>query len=1104
MSAPFAELVAATNYSFLRGASHPADMVWRAALLGMNGIGIADRNSVAGVVRAHVAWRDVRVQMPDFRLVVGARLVFADDTPDMVAYPMSRLGWGRLTRLLTLGNRRAVKGDCILYFEDLLEYADEIAFIALPLRAFASLGESDQNSHAKTQRYAEECLLQLKAKTPHLWLGATMPRGGNDARKLAELAELSAATGIPLIATNDALYATPEARALHDIVTCIREGTTIQSAGRRLLANAERNLKPPEEMARLFRHYPQAIAATQDLLSRIAFTLDDLKYEYPHEPVPPGWEPQDWLEHMVMEAAKARFPEGVPAIWRKTINEEFRLIRAKGYAYYFLTVHDIVRHARSLDPPILCQGRGSAANSVVCYLLGITPVDPVANKLLFTRFLSEERNEPPDIDVDFEHERREEVMQYIYQRYGRERAGIAATVIHYRPRSTIREVGKALGLTEDVTARLASTIWGSWGGDVPEARVTEAGFDPANPEIARLKNLVDQLLEFPRHLSQHVGGFVLTEGRLDELVPIHNAAMPDRTFIEWDKDDIDALGLMKVDVLALGMLTCIRKSFDLMRANGLGDYNLATIPTECPRVYRMLQKGDSIGTFQVESRAQINMLPRMKPACLYDLVIQVAIVRPGPIQGGMVHPYLRRRNKEEAVDYPSPAPPHDPDELRDVLEKTLGVPLFQEQAMKLAIVAANFTPAQADGLRRAMATFRNVGTMHRYEEMLVDGMVARGYTRDFAERCFGQIKGFGEYGFPESHAQAFGWLAYVSSWLKCHHPAVFTCALLNSQPMGFYAPAQLVRDAQEHGVEVRGVDVGASGWDNGVEWTAGEELALRLGFRQIDGFRQTWGEAIEAARASGPFASIEDLARRASLPPAALRKLADADAFGSLGKGRRDALWEARRTPSDQLPLFAFADAAELGAEPDAQLPIMPLSEEVVADYQMLRLSLKAHPMQFLRERFTREGVLSCADTNAAPDGRRVACAGIVLIRQRPGKGNAVFITIEDETGVVNALLWARDMEKQRRAVMASRLMRIEGEIQRSKEGVVHLMASRIIDCTERLDHLSTSHRADPQLARADEVARPQTPRASSPRAPGRSAGHPRNVRILPKSRDFH
>ncbi|MGC1467948.1 MAG: error-prone DNA polymerase, partial [Sphingorhabdus sp.] len=539
-------------------------MVWRAALLGMAGIGIADRNTVAGVVRAHIAWREVRAQMPDFRLVVGARLVFADDTPDIAAYPMTRFGWGRLTRLLTLGNRRAVKGDCTLYFDDLLEYADEIAFIALPLRAFAPSRESDKNSHAKTQRREEECLRQLKSKTPYLWIGATMPREGADARRLAELVELGRATGIPLIATNDALYATPEARALHDIVTCIREGTNIQNAGRRLLANAERHLKSPEEIARLFCKYPQAIAVTQDLLSRIHFTLDDLKYEYPHEPVPPGWEPQDWLEHMVLEAANQRFPEGLPAIWRKTIDEEFRLIRAKGYAYYFLTVHDIVRHARSLDPPILCQGRGSAANSVVCYLLGITPVDPVANKLLFTRFLSEERNEPPDIDVDFEHERREEVMQYIYQRYGRERAGIAATVIHYRPKSTIREVGKALGLTEDVTARLASTIWGSWGGDVPEARVTEAGFDPANPEIARLKNLVDQLLEFPRHLSQHVGGFVLTEGRLDELVPIHNAAMPDRTFIEWDKDDIDALGLMKVDVLALGMLTCIRKAFDIL------------------------------------------------------------------------------------------------------------------------------------------------------------------------------------------------------------------------------------------------------------------------------------------------------------------------------------------------------------------------------------------------------------------------------------------------------------------------------------------------------------------------------------------------------------
>jgi error-prone DNA polymerase len=719
-------------------------------------------------------------------------------------------------------------------------------------------------------------------------------------------------------------------------------------------------------------------------------------------------------------------------------------------------------------------------------------VDPVANKLLFSRFLSEERNEPPDIDVDFEHERREEVMQYIYRRYGRERAGIAATVIHYRPRSTIREVGKALGLTEDVTARLAGTIWGHWGEDVPDTRVAEAGFDPDNPEIARFSTLVGRLLGFPRHLSQHVGGFVLTEGRLDELVPIHNAAMPDRTFIEWDKDDIDALGLMKVDVLALGMLTCIRKSFALMRRHGLGDHDLQNVPLEDPATYAMLQKGDSIGTFQVESRAQIAMLPRMKPACLYDLVIEVAIVRPGPIQGGMVHPYLRRRNGEEEIEFPSPAPPHDPDELREVLGKTLGVPLFQEQAMKLAIVAAAFTPAQADGLRRAMATFRNHGTIHHYRERLVEGMVARGYQRDFAERCFEQIKGFGEYGFPESHAQAFGWLAYVSSWLKCRHPAVFTCALLNSQPMGFYAPAQLVRDARDHGVEVRAVDINASDWDSILETGKGQ-LALRLGFRQIDGFRRDWANAIASARLSGPFASVEHVARRAALPPAALRKLADADALGSLGKGRRDALWEVRRTPTGQLPLFAFADAAELGQEPGAALPAMPLPEEVVADYQTTRLSLRAHPMQFLRARLAAEGVLSCADTNAAPAGRKVRTAGVVLVRQRPGKGNAVFITIEDETGVVNAVLWARDMERQRSVVMNARLMLIEGEIQRSKEAVVHLMARRIIDRTIMLDRLDATPPADEADAPADRRSQP-----------ARHRGHPRTVRVLPRSRDFH
>ena len=1072
-SPPFAELVAATHYSFLRGASSPADMVFGAHALGMAGIGIADRNTVAGVVRAHIAWREIGGTASRFRLIVGARLVFVDGTPEIIAYPATRHGWGRLTRLLTLGNRRADKGDCILRLSDLLDHADDLLLIATG------------GDRAVLNRLA-------RARPGAVWIAANMHRAGADARRLAQAQMLSAATGVPLIATNDAVYVAPDCRPLHDVMTCIREGVTIHNAGRRLAANAERHLKAPAEMARLFATRPEAIAATIDLLSRIDFTLDDLRYEYPHEPVPAGWKPQTWLEHLVREGGHAYFPQGLPKAYKAVLDEELTLIRARNYACYFLTVHDIVRHARSLDPPILCQGRGSAANSLVCYFLGITPIDPVRERLLFSRFLSEERNEPPDIDVDFEHERREEIMQYIYARYGRERAGIAATVIHYRPRSALREVGKALGLTEDVTARLASTIWGSWGDDMPESRVAEAGFDITNPDIARLKVLVDQLLSFPRHLSQHVGGFVLTEGRLDELVPIHNAAMPDRTFIEWDKDDIDALGLMKVDVLALGMLTCIRKSFDLMRAHDLGDYTLQNVPLEDPAVYRMLQSGDSIGTFQVESRAQIAMLPRMKPNCLYDLVIQVAIVRPGPIQGGMVHPYLRRRNREEAVNYPSPAPPHDPNELRDVLEKTLGVPLFQEQAMKLAMVAAGFTPPQADGLRRAMATFRNHGTIHRYQQQMIEGMVARGYNQDFAERCFEQIKGFGEYGFPESHAQAFGWLAYVSSWLKCRHPAVFTCALLNSQPMGFYAPAQLVQDARNHGVEVRAPDVNASAWDSTLEWTETGALALRLGLSRIDGFRQEWTEALVEVRQEGRFANIEDVAHRAALPPRALGLLADADAFGSLGQSRRTAGWNVRRMPPGQLPLFAALDAPEMAAEPDADLPAMPLSEEVVADYQTTRLSLRGHPMQFLRTVLDREKVLSCAHANAQPDGRPVCVAGIVLTRQRPGKGNAVFITIEDETGIVNALLWTRDMERQRRAVMASRLMLIKGTIQKSKEGIVHLMAHRIIDRTAMLDQL-TDH--DDAACPGDEIRHPRRPR---------SHGHPRNVRIIPPSRDFH
>ncbi len=1071
----YAELAAATNYSFLHGASHPAEMINAALALGHAGIGIADRNTVAGVVRAHVALRDAveaaGSPLP-FKLISGARLVFSDGTPDIIAYPASRQGWGRLCRLLTLGNRRAVKGDCILNLDDLINHLDGLLLIVVPGQRLPDL----------------PLLLDRLVPTRSVWLAAAMLRGGNDRRRLLQLQAIAGNARVPLIAINDPLYATPDQRPLHDIVTAIREHLKIADAGRILAANAERHLKSPAEMARLFADAPQALAETGRLLARVAFSLDDLRYEYPHEPVPAGYSPQAWLETLTLAKAAEHWPDGIPVTVSTMLADEFAIISKANYAAYFLTVHDLVSFAQGRG--ILCQGRGSAANSAVCFVLGITAVDPTKYSLLFSRFISEERKEPPDIDVDFEHERREEVMQYVYARYGRERAGIAATVIHYRPRSAVREVGKVLGLTEDVTARLVSTVWGSFVGTVDRQRFAENVFDPDTPEISRLSHFVGQILNFPRHLSQHVGGFVLTEDRLDETVPIHNAAMPDRTFIEWDKDDIDALGLMKVDVLALGMLSCIRKAFALIETQHGHRYTLDNVPDDAPDVYAMLQKGDSIGVFQVESRAQINMLPRLKPANFYDIAIQVAIVRPGPIQGDMVHPYLRRRQGRERVEYPAPAPPHDPDELRQVLGKTLGVPLFQEQAMRLAIVAADFTPGQANQLRRAMATFRNLGTMQHFEMMLVGGMTARGYDPEFAARCFEQIKGFGSYGFPESHALAFARLVWVSAYLKCRYPAVFAAALLNAQPMGFYAPAQIVRDAAEHGVQVRAIDINASDWDNSLE--AGDNgPALRLGLRQISGFRAAWAERIAASR---PFQSIEQLARAAGMPGRALRLLADADAFQSIGLGRREALWETQRTPGNALPLFAAAEARELGDEAPANLPIMGIGEQVAADYQSIRLSLKAHPMALLRPAFAGRDILTCAATSAARNGTRVRTAGIVLVRQRPGKGNAIFVTLEDETGVTNIVIWARLFERYRRPIMASRLMLVEGELQRSPEGVVHLMANTILDESHLLTRLSDSHTAVPQLSRADEIAR-QTPHR---------AGHPRDVRILPRSRDFH
>ncbi|WAJ26266.1 error-prone DNA polymerase [Antarcticirhabdus aurantiaca] len=1099
MSGPaFAELAAASSFSFLRGASQPGEVVLQALALGHAGLGLADRNTVSGVVRARSALRtviedetqpaEVRAAAERFRYVCGARLVFADGTPDIIAYPVDRKGWGDLCRILTAGNLRAEKGDCRLGLDDLLARAGDLLLVAMP-------GEAQLGA-------MPDLLPRLREVAPGaVWLGAAMRYRGRDRRMLAHSAEIAARARVPLLATNDVLYHHPDRRPLQDVVTCVRLGLTVETAGRRLEANAERHLKPAAEMARLFRDAPQALEETQHLLDRVDFELGQLKYNYPDEPVPPGKTPQSHLEDLVRGRIALRYPDGVPEKVSKPLAGELRLIEKLRYARYFLTIHDIVRFAESQG--ILCQGRGSAANSVVCFLLGITNVDPEEIDVLFARFVSEERREPPDIDVDFEHERREEVIQHIYERYGRHRAGIAATVITYRPKSAVRDVGKALGLTEDVTARLAATVWGSWETGLPDERILQAGFDPADPIIARAVDLSRQIIGFPRHLSQHVGGFVLTNDRLDEVVPIAHAAMEDRTFIEWNKDDIDELELLKVDILALGMLTAIRKGFELLRHHGratghglTGPLSLDTVPRDDGQVYEMLCRGDSIGLFQVESRAQINMLPRLKPRRFYDIVVQVAIVRPGPIQGDMVHPYLRRRDGVEAVVYPSPSPEHGPpDELEQVLKETLGVPLFQEQAMRLAMVAAKFSDVEANGLRRAMATFRHLGIIGSFEEKMVERMVARGYDREFAQRCFDQIKGFGTYGFPESHAASFAHLVCVSAWIKCHHPAAFTCALLNSQPMGFYAPAQLVRDVREHGVLVKPIDVGASEWDCTLEEEEDTSLALRLGFRLIDGFREDWARRILAAK-NGAHPSVEDLMRRAGLPRQAMEKLADADAFRSMGLDRREALWQVRRLVSaEELPLFAAARAPELGAEPDTALPALSPAEHVVTDYKVTRLSLKGHPLAFLRERLSREGVMSCQAATSRRGGAFVRLAGVVLVRQRPGNGKVVFMTIEDETGIANIVIWSTLFSQFRREVIGSRFIEVRGRVQRSAEGVVHVVAARLIDRTPDLAHLSEEDRPNFQLTRADEVLRPQVPRGTN---------HPRNQRIIPKSRDFH
>jgi error-prone DNA polymerase len=1030
----YAELQVTSNFSFLRGASHPDELVAAAAALGHGAIAIADRNTLAGVVRAHGAARDLGL-----RLVVGARLDFTCGF-SLLCFPMDRAAYGRLSRLLTVGKRRAPKGQCHITRDDLYEYGEGQIVVALPpARADCSLVSSPAFARRLEElhwKFGDRCYLAAQ----HLYRG-------DDSRRLTQLARLGRRIGVPLVATNDVHAHTPARRPLMDILTCIREGKTMAEAGLSLAVNGERYLKPGAEMARLFPGHEDAVARTMEIVERCRFSLDELAYEYPDEIVAPGHTAQSWLAALAEEGAAGRYPQGVPPKVQAQIDHELGLIHELGYAPYFLTVHDIVGFARSRG--ILCQGRGSAANSAVCYCLGITAVDPDRIDLLFERFISAERGEPPDIDVDFEHERREEVIQYIYGKYGRERAGLTATTITYRGRSAIRDVGKVMGLSLDTVGALAGTLAGRYGAEAfCDEDLAGIGLDPADTTLARTVNLARELTGFPRHLSQHVGGFVIARGRLDELVPIENAAMKDRTVIEWNKDDLDTLGLLKVDVLGLGMLSCIRKAFGLLAAHHGRDLDLATVPAEDPAVYDMLCQGDSLGVFQVESRAQMTMLPRLKPRNFYDLVVEVAIVRPGPIQGDMVHPYLRRRDGLEPVEYPSP-------ELEAVLGKTLGVPLFQEQAMRIAVVAAGFSPGEADALRRAMAAWRRPGLIDSFQDKLIDGMVANGYTRDFAGRCFKQILGFGEYGFPESHAASFALLVYVSAWLKRHYPAAFTCALLNSQPMGFYAPAQLVGDARDHGVTLRPVDVNHSDWNCTLE--ADDEsggVALRLGLRQIKGLKQAHGERLVARRGAG-YGDVTALAQDAGLGRAVLERLTRADAFRSLGLDRRQAAWAVKGLDGDPLPLFAAAPPPAPSTTPEIRLPTMALGEHVAEDYATTRLSLKRHPVAFLRDDLEAEGVTVAADLARVKPGARITVAGLVTIRQRPSTAKGIiFVTLEDETGVINLVVRPPVFERHRRPLLAAVLLAASGRVER--EGlVIHLIAQHLEDRTPELRALT-------------------------------------------------
>ncbi|MCG8274266.1 error-prone DNA polymerase [Aquamicrobium sp. NLF2-7] len=1027
--ARYAELQVTSHFSFLRGASCCEELFAQATTMGIEALGIVDRNSLAGIVRAHEAARTAGI-----RLVVGCRLDLADGMSILV-YPTDRPAYARLCRLLSLGKKRAGKGKCQLEWPDIVAYGEGLLAILIPDRA------------------DETCALQLRRLREtfgdRAYMALTLRRRPNDQLRLWELSTMAAAARVLTVVTNDVLFHEPDRQLMQDVVTAIRHNVTIDELGHRRERFADRYLKAPEEMHRLFGRYPEALARSVEIMERCRFSLDELAYQYPEEKLFPELTPQQALEKFTWEGADERYPEGLPDKVRGNLEHELALIGKLDYAPYFLTVNAIVRFARSRD--ILCQGRGSAANSAVCFVLGITSVDPDRNDLLFERFVSEERREPPDIDVDFEHERREEVIQWVYETYGRERAALCATIIRYRAKGALRDVGKALGLPEDLTKTLSSQVWG-WSEGVEQKHAEDLNFNMGDRRLRLALEIAHQLVGTPRHISQHPGGFVLTRDRLDELVPIEPAAMEDRQVIEWDKDDIDALKFMKVDVLALGMLSCMRRAFDLLAEHKDTRLDLASIPAEDPRTYAMIRKADTLGTFQIESRAQMAMLPRLKPRTFYDLVIQVAIVRPGPIQGDMVHPYLRRREGKEDVSYPSL-------ELEAVLGKTLGVPLFQEQAMRVAITCAGFSAGEADQLRRAMATFKHTGTISSFGQKLISGMVTNGYTAEFAEQIFRQLEGFGSYGFPESHAASFALIAYASAWMKCWHPDAFCCALLNAQPMGFYAPAQIVRDAREHGVEVRPVCVNASRWDCTLEPIEHDDgrFAVRLGLRMIKGIGNAEAAWLVSCRGDRSFASLDDLWRRAGIPAAASVALAEADAFRpALGLARREALWAIKALRDEPLPLFAAAAQRETEVLPEQNEPVISLrpmtaGSEVVEDYGHVGLTLRQHPVSFLRANLSRTRILTCAEAVRSRDRHWVEVAGLVLVRQRPGSAKGVmFMTIEDETSVANIIIWEKVFEKFRRTVLGSGMIGIKGRVQREGE-VIHIVAHHLTDLSAEL-----------------------------------------------------